>query len=311
MIEEREKIAAADPFCKGYILWPESSHTDTLLLRYFTANAWRPGQTHESLLPQFCRDRYGADAAAFERIWRKTIPVSNLTGWGGNWGADLLRFGLQYRRTDRLAADCALLESVPRILKELSAIEPKDDFARRDVVDLARTVLDRRIIAERTRLLMRLSDWCAGKMSADELKRDAEDFRRLVRAATELLALHTDYSMCESLDRLAAVHKITAPDFDKVLLDNASCSYCRSHQYEVAAGWYLPFAEDVVREIARKVDAGERTELGESFIETARTARQRELVEKRIFAFRPNLPRTSAEFRRVLGDAIAAMETSP
>jgi len=311
LIEEREKIAAADPFCKGYILWPESSHTDTLLLRYFTANAWRPGQTHEALLPQFCRDRYGADAAAFERIWRETIPISNLTGWGGNWGADLLRFGRQYRRAGRLAADCALLQSVPRILKELSAIEPKDDFASRDVVDLARTVLDRRIIAERSRLLMRLSDWCAGKMSADELKRDAEDYHRLVRAATELLALHTDYSICESLDRLAAVQKISAPDFDKVLLENASCSYCRSHQYEVAAGWYLPFAGDVVREIVRKVDAGERTELGESFIKTARTARQRELEERRIFTFRPNLPRTQAEFRRVLGDAIAAMETRP
>ena len=311
LIEEREKIAAADPFCKGYILWPESSHTDTLLLRYFTANAWRPGQTHEALLPQFCRDRYGADAAAFERIWRETIPISNLTGWGGNWGADLLRFGRQYRRAGRLAADCALLESVPRILKELSAIEPKDDFASRDVVDLARTVLDRRIIAERSRLLMRLSDWCAGKMSADELKRDAEDYHRLVRAATELLALHTDYSICESLDRLAAVHKISAPDFDKVLLENASCSYCRSHQYEVAAGWYLPFAGDVVREIVRKVDAGERIELGESFVKTARTARQRELEERRIFAFRPNLPRTQAEFRRVMGDAIAAMETRP
>jgi hypothetical protein len=148
-------------------------------------------------------------------------------------------------------------------------------------------------------------------MSANELKRDAEDYLRLVRAATELLALHTDYSMCESLDRLAAVHKISAPDFDKVLLENASCSYCRSHQYEVAAGWYLPFAGDVVREIVRKVDAGERTELGESFVKKARTARQRELEERRIFAFRPNLPRTQAEFRRVLRDAIAAMETCP
>ena len=40
VIEERQKIVQNDPFCKGFILWPESSHTDTLALRYFTANAW-------------------------------------------------------------------------------------------------------------------------------------------------------------------------------------------------------------------------------------------------------------------------------
>ena len=40
IIEERQKLVQNDPFCKGFIFWPESSHTDTLLLRFFTANAW-------------------------------------------------------------------------------------------------------------------------------------------------------------------------------------------------------------------------------------------------------------------------------
>ncbi len=307
-IEKREKVAADDPFCRGYILWPESSHTDTLLLRYFTANAWKPGQTHDALLPQFCRDRYGEDAAAFESAWRRTIPISNMQGWGGNWGSDLIYFGDgRGREETKFNADRSALESAPGILADLAAIDPKDDFARRDMMDLARTVIDRRLIADRHSLLVLFDSWCAGKADAAPVKRAAESYLKLVRAATDLLALHTDYSLCESLDRLAAVRRIEAPDFDRVLLDNASCDYCRSHQYEIAAGWYLPFAEDVVAEFKRKLEAGDRTAIGRPFLDAARTARKRELDEKRIFAFRPTLPRTAAEFRRVMHDAASAM----
>jgi hypothetical protein len=34
-----------DPFCRGYILWPENSHSDIFLLNFFTANSWKPGKT--------------------------------------------------------------------------------------------------------------------------------------------------------------------------------------------------------------------------------------------------------------------------
>ena len=40
LIEERQRLVQDDPACVGYVLWPESSHTDTLALRFFTANAW-------------------------------------------------------------------------------------------------------------------------------------------------------------------------------------------------------------------------------------------------------------------------------
>ena len=86
LIEARQKLIENDPMCKGYILWPESSHTDIFALRYFTANAWKGGRTSAELLPEFCRDRYGAQAATLENIWRKAIECAPLYDWWGNYG---------------------------------------------------------------------------------------------------------------------------------------------------------------------------------------------------------------------------------
>ncbi len=42
---------------------------------------------------------------------------------------------------------------------------------------------------------------------------------------------------------------------------------CRSHQYEIAAGWYKPMAYKVVDEILRRVDAGDTTPMPKEFLE--------------------------------------------
>ena len=88
LICERQRLVENDPMCKGYILWPESSHTDSLCLKYFTANAWRGNRDDtDALLAEFCRDRYRDQANDFESLWRAVLPVStNCVGWGGNYG---------------------------------------------------------------------------------------------------------------------------------------------------------------------------------------------------------------------------------
>ena len=307
VIESRERLVADDPMCKGYIFWPESSHTDTFLLRYFTANAWRPGQTHTALLPAFCRDRYGEDAAKFESVWRKVIPVSQMLGWQMNWGADLVDGSRDYLTGRDLAKDAALTASVPGILAELAAIEPKDAFQRRDVIDLARTAADRALVVTRHRMMNAFDAWTDGKASAADARRLAQSYRRLVGAATDLLALHTDYSMCETLERMAQAAPGVAPNFDRVLLDNAANSYCRSHQCEIAAGWYRPYANDLTDEILRRLAADEKTKIEKTFVRDALWGRYKRLVADGIGKYRPSLPRTAAEYRRVLGEARAAL----
>ena len=86
LIEERQKIVQNDPFCAGYIFWPEASHTDTLLLSYFTENAWRKGGAGiESVLPVFCRDRYGEDAGRMQGLWERVSRLSTLLDWRDNY----------------------------------------------------------------------------------------------------------------------------------------------------------------------------------------------------------------------------------
>ncbi len=306
-IEERERIAAADPFCKGYILWPESSHTDTFLLSYFTANAWRPGQGHEALLPVFCRDRYGDKAASFESVWRRTLPISQLLGWWGNWGQKLLSCD-DYRKGRGLEEEGRLLASAPAIFADLAAITPEDDFQRRDIVDIARTVGDRLGIWVYRRLLQAFFAWCDGADNGEDVRFWCRRHLEVTGVETEILALHTDYSLCESLDRLAVEAPVFGRDFGKVLLDNASNGYCRSHQYEIAAGWYIPFAREFVREVLRRLDAGERARITEEWGEKTRQAGLDDLKAKGIEAYRPSSSRTAEEYRRVLTAASQAGE---
>ena len=60
VIEARQKLVQGDPMCKGFVFWPEASHTDPLCIRYFTANAWshRP-VPHGEVLKEFCASRGG------------------------------------------------------------------------------------------------------------------------------------------------------------------------------------------------------------------------------------------------------------
>ena len=303
VIEEREKLVADDPFCRGYIFWPESSHTDTFLLRYFTANAWRPGQTHDKLLPQFCRDRYGRNAAKFEEVWRRVIPLSSILSWWGNWGMETTWWSKGYLSGRDYEKDRELLEAGPEALGLLASIEPEDEFQRRDAIDLARTVIDRSVIAARYRLSRDYAAWCSNSVSAAEVRRSAKAYLKLVTAATEILALHTDYSLDESYDRLCRDGDVMAPDFRSVLLDNAINGYCRSHQYEIAAGWYLPMAKGVVAEFLRRVEAGDRTEVPTSFFEDLHKSTYDAMVRRGIGPLRPTLPRIRREYLRVLGNA--------
>ena len=301
LIEARQKLIENDPMCKGYILWPESSHTDIFALRYFTANAWKGGRTSAELLPEFCRDRYGAQAAALEGVWRKAIECAPLYDWWGNYGMWLAGSALdeqednlwQHPVTDWLIA----LRGVEASFAALAKVRWSDDFVRRDSVDLARTLLDRRIEAKRLQLVQAHGDWTKKKVRDAEIVRDlASDYVRLVSAMTRLLALHTDYSLAESYDRLAAAHPVENPDFGHVLVDNAVNSYCRSHQYEAAAFLYEPLARDCAAAVTAKLDAGDRTVVDGKALKAKSEAYREAMLKRPLAEMRPTAPRTEKAF---------------
>ena len=306
IIEDRQKIVQNDPFCKGYILWPESSHTDALALRYFTANAWSDKPIpHGDVLDEFCASRYGANAELMKKAWKAALPASWLRGWGSNYARYMVGLGFD------AGAAPGTIKKWSGPVKEAEAVfgmladAPWDDeFVRRDAIDIARMVLDR-VIALRTMELCRdIAAWRKGGMTASVQQQDivarAEKIVALNEKMADLLALHTDYSLWESYQRLDAVAKIRNPAFEKTLFENASCDYCRSHQYELARHWYAPHVKSVAKKLAKAVAAGDRKADISVKAERERLA----LKAKPLESLKPTLPRTAESFRRVMREIV-------
>lgn len=305
LIEERQKVIENDPMCKGYIFWPESSHTDIFLLRYFTANAWKGGLTSAELLPPFCRGRYAGQAPLFERVWRRVIPVGALLDWYGNYGMSLVASTLSRQENSLWERSfmewTRALDGCEEIFAALADVKWTDDFVRRDSIDLARTVLDRLLEAKRRQLVLAYESWRKGILGEQSrLDSVVSDFESLSSAMPRLLALHEDYSLADSLARLNVVHPVANPDFDHVLVDNAVNGYCRSHQYEAAACWYEPLARDCAEAVRAKIAAGDRSPIDVKALAAKSESYHRSMLRRPLVDMRPVAPRTEAAFRRLM-----------
>ncbi|MBQ6246272.1 MAG: hypothetical protein IJK04_05365 [Kiritimatiellae bacterium] len=300
LIEERQRVAQNDPACVGYVLWPESSHTDTLALRFFTANAWsgRP-QGHGEVLHEFCQSRYGSLAERMERIWALALPVSWLRGWGVTC-ADAILFlgsvnahaGIDERRIPEWKAPVARAAGVFALLAE---IPWEDEFVKRDTIDIARMVLDRTISFRIMELVRDIAAWRTGA-DGEGLGQSARGIAAFAAKLADILSLHTDFSLWESFGRLDAIEKVGNPDFTKTLFENASCQYCRSHQYELARWWYAPHAEAFAERLAAAVASAARTAELWTDPEPERLALKARALE----TLRPTLPRTAENFAKTM-----------
>lgn len=242
--QKNQAKAVADPQCKGMILWPESSHTDIFMLYYFTQSSWKPGDKPQDLLAKFCKDRYGKQADSLNAIWKEVMPASQLLSAAWNFWSIYNRSRTDWNNTgawvNEYDKQIPVLKITPSIFKKLSGIEWTDEFTRRDSIDLARTTADRLLTLARIRLFRDLNLWKEGKTQAEQVKNSADAYEDLTKAMADLLALHDDYSIYKTFVKTNAVEPIRNPEFSKVLLDNASCGYCMSHQYELVKNWYLP-----------------------------------------------------------------------
>ena len=305
-IREREKAIADDPMCKGYIIWPETSHSDIFAWRYFTDNCWRlsPKSTDE-LLADFCRDRYGTQAAAFEAAWRKLIPASQLWSWTRTCTDMIVNVAPSRRNSAdswKSTETPPAMASVPAVFAALAGIDWNGTFVRRDAIDLARTALDRSIWFAYEEMLKSYHLCAAGKATPAEVKAKADRCTELVRILADVLALHTDFSLSESLDRMAAVEKVRNPDFEHVFFENSSCGYCRSHQAEYARGWYVPATERMAALLTARSEA-------KDFSPLPPLPDFHDELRKRAHPIRDFAPdsarRTPDEFRRLMQKAAA------
>ena len=303
IIEERQKLVEDDPFCKGYVFWPESSHTDTLLLRFFTANAWSDKPIpHGDVLDEFCASRYGKSAETMKAAWKAALPASWLRDWGNNYSTAVLGIGsATHDLSDLINKWKGPMAEAQKVFTLLQGVPWDDPFVRRDAIDIARMVLDRLIAVRVWEFGRELARWRRGGKTTsvqqqEALVAQANRIAALCDAMADLLALHTDYSLWESYRRLDAVEKIRNPLFEKTLFENASCNYCRSHQYELARHWYAPHVKSVAAKLAKAVSAGNRKAAVTVNAEQERLA----LKAKPLESLKPTLPRTQENFRKVL-----------
>lgn len=259
-------------------------------------------------------------------IWQKALPVSMLCDWRDNYGRFVTKRGANLPPHDdkMIAAWKQPVEKARTVFKELAGIPWSDEFLRRDTIDIARMVLDRMIILRIFELSRDVAAWRNRQMgelqssatAADALNRvpaaaslaaRARELADLCDLMADVLALHTDYSLWESFLRLDAVEKVRNPDFPKTLLDNASCNYCRSHQYELARHWYAPRMKHMASRLADAVAVGNRKVKLFDDSENERKA----LMGNPLESLRPTLPRTWECYRETLSMITRIVERAP
>lgn len=275
VIAERLPLAAADPCCKGVCFWPETSHTDTLMLEFFAANAWRPDRPEiRDFLPEFCRRRYAEGRRAmFEPLWRTMLPVISAV----YWRFDFFHADLSCRilstpelidlTPERLAKNRARLAEVEPVLPEIRRtfellaeldFDALDEFEFRDAMDLGRTALHRLFLCRMTAFALRLESWRTGDADARELEPEAAALTGLLEQEARLLAAHEDYSLNASLDRLKRRPGFN-PAFEETLKGNIENDYCRTQGYELVRACYQPELTAYLDFVRRKAGSGDRT----------------------------------------------------
>lgn len=269
LTNERLRLAKADPMCKGLVLWPELSHGDTLITEYLALNAWEADTPSISeLTDKFCRERYSEPhRERMAQLWRDLMPLVQLRAWSmdstiGQSGNDLFPLILKRADFSRTPAAAeryrARLGDAPRLwphaadlLRRLSDIGADDEFLRRDLYDIARTILGRFINVA----ILEAELLFATGATLSEIEPRLDTALALLKLLAELLGGHDDYSLLVSLERLQGVTK-TNPDFEITLKRNAESDYCRSYIYENAAHLYVPEAELLLAHIRRAAENG-------------------------------------------------------
>ena len=136
--------------------------------------------------------------------------------------------------------DRAATQGVPDLLAKLQALPVFGGDARvdRDAVDLARTTAGRLFSLVFKRYVVTQGDWLQGKADAATVKAAGAQCVTVLTALRDLLALHDDFSMNASMDKLQAIHPVN-PCFEQALKGNAENGYCRSYIYELFNDYYL------------------------------------------------------------------------
>ena len=255
--DERLRVAASDPFCRGMIFWPELSHSDPIILEYLAENSWSPlEKTLEELVEDFCYKRYGAEGEQMNMLWQDFLPFMKLSSWGGYskrddndekkveyynswyshsdiWNKPItvisnshsniwLKKQFEMRTERALPYFDTLADTVVKLGKILST--KNDEFISRDVIDIIRTIVGRCLNFLYAKAIFNFDD-------KELINAIRPVYFELLDGLSELLYLSDDFSMYATLKALWETAP-TNPDFERTLKENIGCDYCRQYCYE-------------------------------------------------------------------------------
>lgn len=257
-ITEKLKVADNDAFCKGMAFWPELSHSDTLMLEYFRENAWKPqNRSINEIAADMCHRRYGEDKERMLEIWKAFLPTMKLpTKERMASFFDVLKteaiflrlFQFEHERQPECEKCWGGFEDyektfIPDMKKTLSLIRalPEDiyskPFIRRDVADILKTVVIKKIQYSFIKLSYSILRWRRGENEDEQIKTLLDYNEKMLCLFAEALALHEDNSMYHSLLELKKNRPVN-PHFENTLKDNVINWYCRTSAYEAVKGVY-------------------------------------------------------------------------
>lgn len=262
LTNQRLQTAKEDPMCRGAVLWPELSHGDPFVIEYFAQNAWdAKTPSVAERIDQYCADRYPAELSdTLTALWHRFMPIVELTAWSVDdtyyhHGSDLFPRIFEKTEFDREQADqyrqkaeayTSLQKDAAEILLQLAKLSTNDEMTRRDLYDIARTVIGRYINAS----ILQAEYLYATDASCEEISHTMQIGENLLQSLSDLLGSHEDYSLLDSLKRLQAV-TATNPKFEETLKNNAECRYCRAYIYENAENLYLPEMKLLFEEVKK------------------------------------------------------------
>ncbi len=287
VIERRLPVAAADPMCKGMVLWPENSHADTLMTEYLAANAWNPVPENikiSSFLETFLEKRYGGTEyyEPLGNIWRSMLPLIQTHYWrtraDERWRDlypdlifnPILRNMLYQQNNDELencsylmaemapvigrAADC--FRSLAALRTYENAPEEMDAMPYRDVIDLARTAALRVILYGTYRIQLALDAW--RKHQAEFPAEMIGALEDVISGLADILDAHADYSLYDSLLALRAKGEVN-PTFESTLKGNVENWYSRSFLSELFRACYIPEYQAIRESLTAQFHADDRS----------------------------------------------------
>lgn len=257
-ITKKLEIANQDPCCKGMAFWPETSHSDILMLEYFKENAWNPGKrTISEIAADMCKKRYGEDAVFMRSVWDAFLPLLKLPMKERMPSfIDILKTNAVFLRMfdfkDAYRTDCEQFwggfedyetgfEKYMKQIVNCIAVIPDEvlykPFIRRDISDIMKTAVMLKLQYRFIKLSFSILRWYRGADEADKIKELLSYNEKMLSVFTDVLGMHEDNSMYDSLAALSKNRPIN-PHFEDALKDNVVNWYCRTGAYEASKGVY-------------------------------------------------------------------------